>query len=73
MKPRRSTMQSPLPALLIDCVAPVFPVSTRALLAGGVMGVGGGGREGTRRPDEDTWSPLVLTSQVRGRAADASR
>ena len=26
-----------------------------ALLAGGVMGVGGGGGEGARRPDGDAW------------------
>ena len=29
--------------------------SGRALLAGGVMGVGGGGGEGARRPDGDAW------------------
>jgi hypothetical protein len=29
MEPRRSTMGSPLTALLIDCVTPVLPVSTR--------------------------------------------
>ena len=29
MGPRRSTMESPPIALLIDCVAPVLPVSTR--------------------------------------------
>ena len=29
--------------------------SGRALLAGGVMGVGGGSGEGARRPDGDTW------------------
>ena len=29
--------------------------SARALLAGGVMGVGGGSGEGARRPDGDTW------------------
>ena len=34
--------------------------SGRALLAGGVMGVGGGSGEGARRPDGDTWWPSVL-------------
>ena len=44
--------------------------SGRALLAGGVRGVGGGGGEGTRRPDRDTWSPSAMHAQVRGRAAE---
>ena len=29
--------------------------SERALLAGGVMGMGGGRGEGARRPEGDTW------------------
>ena len=44
--------------------------SGRALLAGGVMGMRGGGGEGARRPDGETWWPLVVLAQVRGRAAE---
>ena len=42
--------------------------SGRALLAGGVMGMRGGRGEGARRPD----GGYMVTSQVRGCAADAS-
>ena len=71
MEPRRSTMGSPLSALLIDCAGPVLRVSTRGgrfWLA--ACGVRGGGGEGTRRPDGDTWSPSAMHAQVRGRAAE---
>ena len=62
MEPQCSTMGSPLPALLIDCVASFAGFdSGQALLAGSVMGVGGGGGEGIQQPGEDTWSPLMLT------------
>ena len=44
--------------------------SGRALLAGGVMGVGGGSGEGARRPDGDMWSSSAMHAQVRGRAAE---
>ena len=72
MELRRSTMGSPLTAVLNDCVAAVFADfdAGRALLAGGVRGVGGGGGEGTRRPDGDTWPPSAMHAQVRGRAAE---
>ena len=51
MEPRRSTMGSPLSALLIDCAGPVLRVSTRGgrfwLAAGwGREGIGGGARGG---------------------------
>ena len=42
----------------------------RALLTGGVKGVGGGSGEGARRPDGDMWSPSAMHAQVRGRAAE---
>ena len=66
-------MGSPLAALLIDCVAPVFAgfdSGRRALEAGSVMGVGGGSGESARRPDGDAWWPFVMPAQVRGRGAE---
>ena len=70
MEPRRSTQGSP-PAAYQSCRASFagFDVG-RALLAGGVRGVRGGGGEGARRPDGGTWSPSAMHAQVRGRAAE---
>ena len=76
MGPRRSKMGSPLTALLIDCVAPVLPVSTQGgrfwLAAGGGWeeGVGraGGGLRGI--PGDP---PLCILRYVDAQRSSGSR
>ena len=63
MEPRRSTMGSPLTALLIDCVAPVLPVSTRAGASGWRRDGGGRRRWGGRAAA--WWGCMVIPRGAR--------
>ena len=54
MEPRRSTMGSPLTALLIDCAGPVLRVSARGGRFWLAACWGRGGRRGTMEPRRST-------------------